>query len=107
MAYVTTRAPCGTRRSMHNGHDLFRMFHRYHADRVMRMAVHRVMPDVLVQLGRLKAVIYTSDKGRPGQKPLTYIHFMESQPWLTCDANGRQLYIVGGRYRVTARGIEG
>ena len=107
MAYVATRAPCGTRRNMQHGHALFRTFHRYCADRVMRVRARRVMPEVLVQLGRLKAVIYTSDKGRPGQKPLTYIHFMERQPWLTCDATGRQLYIVGGRYRVTARGIEG
>jgi hypothetical protein len=61
---------------------------------------------VLVHLGYLKGLIYSSDKGDRGQ-PKTYVHFMETPPRLTCDPHGRQLYVVGGRYRVTRRGIEG
>jgi hypothetical protein len=63
------------------------------------------MPDVLMQLGRLRALIYTADRGDGGVRP--YIHFMEREPLLACDPQGSQLYIVGGRYRVTRRGIEG
>ena len=65
-----------------------------------------MIPDVLVRLGRLKALIYTSDRGQQGC-PRTFIHFMESPTTLACDTVGRQLYIVGGKYQVTKRGIEG
>jgi hypothetical protein len=85
---------------------LFRRFHRFSAPRVERVACGRTIPRVLVHLGYLKAVIYSSDRGDPG-RPKTYIHFMETPPRLTCDPDGRQLYVVGGRYRVTRRGIEG
>ncbi len=37
----------------------------------------------------------------------TYIHFMDDPPRLLCDADGRQLYVLGGSYRITQRGIEG
>jgi len=65
-----------------------------------------VIPDVLVQIGRLKGVIYSSDRGRRGRSR-TYVHFMETPPTLACDPGGTQLYVIGGRYRVTPRGIEG
>lgn len=64
------------------------------------------MPRVLVKLGRLRGLIYTSDKGNCG-RPRTYIHFMRTTPLLACDPEGTQLHILGGRYRVTAHGIEG
>jgi len=32
---------------------------------------------------------------------------METPPRLVCDAKGKQLYIIGGNYKVTARGIDG
>ena len=66
----------------------------------------RRIPRVLVELGELRGLIYRSDKGRRG-RPQTFIHFMETPPRLTCDAAGKQLYIVGGNYRVTEQGIEG
>ena len=37
----------------------------------------------------------------------TYIHFMDTPPILASDPAGHQLYVVGGNYRVTDRGIEG
>lgn len=76
------------------------------ADRILRVRCRRRIPKLHVNLGRLRGLIYSSSKGRRG-KPRTYIHFMRHEPWLTCDARGRQLYILGGRYRVTRRGIEG
>lgn len=57
-------------------------------------------------LGRLRGLIYAELPGR-GAPPRTFIHFMETPPLLACDRSGRQLLVVGGRYRVTRRGIEG
>jgi hypothetical protein len=85
---------------------LFRTFHGFPADRVRRAQHPRLVPRALVDLGRLCGVIYASDRGCRGT-PRTFIHFMRSCPRLACDPAGRQLYIVGGRYRVTTRGIEG
>jgi hypothetical protein len=72
----------------------------------MRMRCQRVMPRLLVQLGSLRGVIYSARKDWYG-RPKTYIHFMERPPLLACDPRGRQLFILGGRYRVTRRGSEG
>ena len=66
----------------------------------------RLMPAVVVNLGDLVGLIYRSDKWQAG-KPRTYIHFMDDPPRLVSDVAGTQLYVVGGRYRVSARGIEG
>lgn len=68
-----------------------------------RVAHHRLMPAVVVDLGELVGVIYRS--AGPG-RPRTYIHFMRRPPRLVTDIDGRQLYIVGGGYRVTRHGIE-
>lgn len=57
-------------------------------------------------LGRLRGLIYAELPAR-GAPPRTFIHFMETPPLLACDRSGRQLLVVGGRYRVTRRGIEG
>jgi len=85
---------------------LFESFHAFRPPELLRQSCRREIPDVLVKLGRLRGVIYTSDKGRCGQ-PRTYVHFMKAMPLLACDPAGKQLHILGGRYRVTARGIEG
>ena len=74
--------------------------------RKLRRPCRRLMPNVLVKSGRLRGVIYSSDKEQCG-RPRTFIHFMDTPPLLASDADGKQLYIVGGKYRVTSRGIEG
>ena len=91
---------------LENAQGLFELFHRFPASRVMRLRCRRLMPDILVRVGTLKGLIYSSDRTRPGC-PRTYIHFMQTPVQLTCDPRGTQLYIVGGNYRVTERGIEG
>ena len=83
----------------------YRAVHRSSPDAVVRLRCRRTMPGVLVHLGALRGVIYSADRGDGGVR--TYIHFMEHAPALACDSAGRQLYILGGRYRVTRRGIEG
>src|SRR5712672_2554513 len=92
-------------REMDKARALFERFHDFAPPVELR---HRCPPTprVVVKLGRLRGLIYTSDKWRRG-RPRTYIHFMENSPLLACDPRGKQLHIVGGRYRVTARGIEG
>ena len=54
--------------------------------------------------GGIAGLVYTKDHGETRR---TYIHFMDDPPRLMCDADGRQLYVLGGSYRITHRGIEG
>jgi hypothetical protein len=58
-----------------------------------------------LNLGRLTGLIYRSS--RLAGVPRNYIHFMDRPPLLASNAGGTQLFIVGGKYRVTERGIEG
>lgn len=92
--------------SLATARQLFERFHSFAPPRTLRRHCRRLMPKVLVNLGELRGLIYSSDKEQCG-RPRTFIHFMETPPLLASDASGKQLYIVGGNYRVTARGIEG
>jgi len=94
------------RACLDEGRTLFHRFHRFPAPVVIRRPCRRLIPKVLAHLGELRGLIYSSDKGGHGRLK-TYIHFMKTPPRLVCDPQGTQLYIVGGRYRVTPRGIEG
>jgi len=88
------------------GMALYKKFNSFRPSRLMTIRHPRVMPTVAVELGELVGVIYRSEKEQPGS-PRNYIHFMENPPRLTSNAEGTQLYIIGGSYRVTPRGIEG
>ena len=92
--------------SLDTARQLFERFHSFAPPRTLRRHCRRLMPKVLVNLGELRGLIYSSDKEQCG-RPRTFIHFMETPPLLASDASGKQLYIVGGNYRVTSRGIEG
>ena len=85
---------------------LFERFHSFAPPQIVRRPCRRLIPKVLVKLGHLRGVIYSSDKKQCG-RPRTFIHFMEAPPLLASDVDGKQLYIVGGDYRVTSKGIEG
>ncbi len=64
------------------------------------------VPKVLVSLGELHAVEYKAAKGRRGKE--TYRHvFHKAKPLLCSDSRGNRLYIIGGDYTITERGIEG
>ena len=113
MAYIVSiRAHSPTREfgprdaSLEPARQLFERFHSFAPDRYLRRHCRRLMPKVLVNLGELRGLIYRSDKEQCG-RPRTFIHFMETPPLLASDVRGTQLYIVGGNYRVTSRGIEG
>lgn len=113
MSYLVSirfRGPVGGKRygaeNLETGRQLFERFHSFAPPRVLRRPCRRLMPKVLVKLGDLRGLIYSSDKAQCG-RPRTFIHFMETPPLLVSDSDGKQLYIVGGDYRVTSRGIEG
>ena len=113
MAYVfSTRGRNRVINSTHCKDDLdsarllFERFHSFAPPVIVRQRCQRQVPRVLVKLGELRGLIYRSDKEQCGQ-PRTFIHFMETPPTLACDPTGKQLHIIGGKYRVTSRGIEG
>ena len=92
--------------AMRRASSLFRAFHAFGPTRVFPRPCDSRVPEVMVQLGKLKGLIYSSDRGRCG-RPRTFVHFMETPPILGANPEGTQLYILGGRYRVTKHGIVG
>jgi hypothetical protein len=78
---------------------LYMDFHERPAKRVRLVPVRRSI--VAMQIGRLDAVLYSSDHG------VRYQHTFKgrSRPHLVASHDGRALAIVGGRFRMTARGI--
>lgn len=75
------------------------------AKSVLKTQVKQI-PEVLVSLGELHAIEYKAAKGERGKE--TYRHvFHKEKPIVCCDPRGRDLYIVGGSYHITERGIEG
>jgi hypothetical protein len=87
------------------GAALYRRFNGFGPARVARVGHPRIVPPVLVELGDLIGLIYRSSKGRSGAAR-TFIHLMEYPPGLMSNTEGTQLYVVGGSYHVTERGIE-
>lgn len=113
MSYLLGSPGCEGRSScarscgcLSSARSLFRRFHSFPAQEFLRRPCSRVIPRVLVRLGDLRALIYSSDRGQCG-RPRTFIHFMETPPMLACDPLGKQLFVVGGDYRVTRKGIVG
>jgi hypothetical protein len=106
-ATSTARVAKGTplNEAVNDASTLYSRFTRLPARSVQRITHQRVMPPVVVELGRLMAIVYRSDKWVG--HPRTYIHYMEDPPRLVSDTAGRRLFLIGGSYRITARGIEG
>jgi hypothetical protein len=98
--------PVEMRRYLTQARELIRPFRCFEVPPLLWRRRQGVIPDVLMHLGELRGLIYRSDRGQCG-RPRTFVHFFETPANLTCDSRGRQLYIQGGRYRVTTRGIEG
>lgn len=91
---------------MDKARSLFRTFHHFSPFQVRHSRCYRRRPKVMVHVGRLKGLIYSSDRGQCG-KPRTFVHFLETPATLASNPDGTQLYILGGRYRVTRKGIVG
>lgn len=61
--------------------------------------------DVVCLIGKVEGIIYSTV--RDG-KPERYIHEFENpRPVFAVSSDGKQIYIVAGRYRFTERGIVG
>lgn len=87
---------------------LYRDFTGRAPQRLELARLPRTPPGVLVELGELTALVYRAARraDAPGQAE-SYVHRFASPPRLLADAAGRRLFIAGGRFRVTRRGIEG
>ena len=73
----------------------------------MRVRWTRIVRRPLKPVGELRGVIYRTRRA-PGEVPKNYVHFFqEGSPMLVTNPAGTRLYIIGGHYRVTQRGIEG
>jgi hypothetical protein len=90
---------------MDQARSLFRSFHSFPPFGLRRSRCRR-SPKLMVEVGQLKGLIYSSDRGQCG-KPRTFVHFLETPATLASNPEGTQLYILGGRYRVTRKGIVG
>jgi hypothetical protein len=67
----------------------------------------RIVRLPLKPVGELRGVIYRTRRV-PGEAPKNYVHFFQGRsPLLVTNLTGTRLYIIGGHYRVTPRGIEG
>lgn len=91
---------------MDQARSLFRTFHHFSPFGLRRSRCYQRTPKVMVQVGELKGLIYKSDRGQCG-RPRTFVHFLETPATLASNPDGTQLYILGGRYRVTRKGIVG
>jgi hypothetical protein len=68
------------------------------------MTVDYVIPDAVMVIGHVDEICYTTTHGR---KTVSYRHpFREgSRPLLAASSDGKQLLLLGGRYKFTSRGI--
>ena len=92
-----------TRRAVHSAQMLFEDF-TGHAGRVVAKIKKPVYPDAVVVIGECDGVLYTT---RRDGKMESYIHRFKarSRPLLCSSADGKTLYLLGGAYRFTDRGI--
>lgn len=82
-------------------------FHGRVPDALTVMTVEKeIMPDVVAELGPLTAIEYRVTLSS-GEKVTMRHTFGRQKPLLVCDADGKGLWIVGGKFKVTERGIEG
>lgn len=90
-------------RQLASGARLFRDFTGHDARRGTPMEKPRV-PDVLVKIGRVDGILYTTKRDGKVEK---YIHEFraDARPIFAVAPDGRGIFLLGGRYRFTARGI--
>jgi hypothetical protein len=83
----------------------FRKWHGFDSSRVVRLSgPDRRIPSTLVKLGDVPEFVYRSNKWEG--KPVTYSHKTKRPyPVLATDPQGKYLYLVGGRTKVTADGL--
>jgi len=85
----------------------FEKWHEFTPHRVTKVqGPPRTIPGTLVKLGELVSLDYKSDKWQPG-KSVRYTHSTKRpRPVLATDPDGRHVYLVSGKMRVTADGLK-
>jgi hypothetical protein len=87
------------------------LYERFTGRAPQRLSLERMprpQPGVLVDLGELTALVYRAARRADAPRQAeSYVHRFDVPPRLLADAAGRRLFIAGGRFRVTRRGIEG
>lgn len=84
----------------------FRKWHGFDPARITVISGRRTIPRTLVALGTIPEFVYESDKWT-GRKE-TYVHkTSKPKPVLATGPDGRGLYVIGGRVKVTADGLVG
>jgi hypothetical protein len=103
------RNPRGSERA--RGIRTFKKWHAFSPHRITRVKAPSRIPRTMVQLGELEAIVYRSDKwaggpDNPKGKHILYEHTTQRpRPVLATDPDGRDVFIVGGKMRVTADGL--
>jgi hypothetical protein len=93
------------------GVQTFKKWHGFAPHRLTRVKAPRRIPRTMVRLGELYSVVYRSDKwagsaDNPQGRKILYEHTTQRpRPVLATDPAGRDLFIVGGKMRVTAGGL--
>lgn len=62
------------------------------------------IPHVMIEIGALVGVAY--ETVRDGKRE-RYFHEFDAMPVLACSPDGKQLFVLGGKYKFTDRGIVG
>lgn len=90
------------RRRLRAAVELYRSFREREPTKVGRVTFD--CPDVVAVIGHVEAIEYRTTHGR---KTTLYRHPFArgSRPLLVVGSDGRQLLLLGGRYRFTDRGI--
>lgn len=83
--------------------DLFKSFSGM--DTEHRKKIKTKTHDVVMQIGKLDGVLYTTVRDGAIEK---YVHKFrpKSKPILGVSHDGKRLYVIGGKYQFTDRGIE-
>ena len=97
------KPPAHIRRQLTDAVSLYKKFREDNPRYVDSLRVNPA-PAVMMEIGKLDGVLYTTTHGRKSQ---AYIHKFtgRSKPTLATDANGKRLFILGGHYNFTEDGI--
>lgn len=100
---MSGKVPLSKRAQVRHASDLYREFSGHDADEY-EMVKKPIIPDVLTVIGELEGVIYSTVRDDEHER---YVHRFRkgSRPLLAVNPDGDQLFIIGGKYLFTDRGI--
>jgi hypothetical protein len=100
---MSGKVPLSKRAQIRHAAELYSEFSGHDADE-FQMVQKPVIPDVLTVIGELEGVIYSTVRDNEAER---YIHKFraKSRPMLCVGPDGNQLFLIGGSYHFTERGI--